>query len=339
MKHVDILVSIVNWNSGTGLRECVKSFYNLLSGFDKSFIIKIYDNNSTDNSLQLEIDDKERIAIIRGRKNEGLKSHEYNLHDTIYDFLIISNSDILFKKGDFRKFWTFINENVKVSVVGFSIYKADETRLNRVFHLKGFPSFTEWFIQKSLFRFMFVAILRCLGSKTPDRIKSALHRQDISSFENPTRVARVSGCVFITRRSVVIQIGLFDPNFFMYAETIDFLKRVNSIEGEVFYYPHISFTHHGGLSNCKRSGINIQHNMSYFYYYKKHFGIAYAYSMSLIIFFDLCFRFLLIGLFRAHSLIPKHSTMTTLKEDILYWLNKIRFYQFSDSPYHPNDGD
>ena len=97
MKSVDILVSIVNWNSSNGLKECVNSFYNMLSASNYSFVIKIYDNNSTDESLSFQIVDEERIQVIRGKKNEGLKSHQYNLLNTEYKFLIVSNSDILYK--------------------------------------------------------------------------------------------------------------------------------------------------------------------------------------------------------------------------------------------------
>ncbi|MBK7566231.1 MAG: glycosyltransferase family 2 protein [Bacteroidetes bacterium] len=339
MKSVDILVSIVNWNSSNGLKECVNSFYNMLSASNYSFVIKIYDNNSTDESLSFQIVDEERIQVIRGKKNEGLKSHQYNLLNTEYKFLIVSNSDILYKEGSFPKLIEFIDSNTNTSVIGFSIFKSDGIKLNRVFHKKGFPSFTEWLIQKSLFRFIFEIILKMFHSKTPSRIKSALHRQELSSFENPSVVERVSGCVFMTTRKAVQQVGLFDSNFFMYAETIDFLKQIKTSGGVAVYYPLVSFIHYGGLSNQKRNGVNIQHNMSYFYYYKKHFGKIYAYLMCSVIFTDLTIRYFLFKLFKASYLLPKHSTIETLKDDIYYWLNKLRLNDFNETPYYKNAGD
>lgn len=65
----------------------------------------------------------------------------------------------------------------------------------------------------------------------------------------PREVTFISGCVMMLRRSVVQEIGGFDPRYFMYAEDIEYCARLVSRKKKLAYLPGIVVLHraHGSI--------------------------------------------------------------------------------------------
>lgn len=66
---------------------------------------------------------------------------------------------------------------------------------------------------------------------------------------DPKEVTFISGCVMMCRRSVVEEIGGFDPRYFMYAEDIELCARLISKQHRLVYLPKIVVLHraHGSI--------------------------------------------------------------------------------------------
>lgn len=81
----------------------------------------------------------------------------------------------------------------------------------------------------------------------------------------------LSGAFLLLRSSVFIEVGKFDPRFFMYCEESDLINRLVKNGNEVIYVPTISFKHK--IRNRKKldeylTGTILSH--SYCYYLKKY---------------------------------------------------------------------
>jgi GT2 family glycosyltransferase len=94
----------------------------------------------------------------------------------------------------------------------------------------------------------------------------------------------VPGCYYLTRKTVIDQIGLFDPRFFLYYEEVDHCRRVHEAGWKVFFYPDTEVTHIGGESaktdtkltdNGRQiATLQIESELLYFRKYYGFLGLA-----------------------------------------------------------------
>ena len=81
-------------------------------------------------------------------------------------------------------------------------------------------------------------------------------------------IPSLSGCFMFLRSSVLRQIGLFDPRYFMYMEDVDLCRRVGSVARTVFY-PGVSVTHGYAKGSYKNRKLFRYHMASALRYFGK----------------------------------------------------------------------
>jgi len=75
----------------------------------------------------------------------------------------------------------------------------------------------------------------------------------------------------LIKREVINKVGLFDENFFMYYEDVDYCKRATDAGFEVWYFGKIQVMHFAGASSNRRKNyIDSLSRKSLDYYLKKH---------------------------------------------------------------------
>lgn len=91
----------------------------------------------------------------------------------------------------------------------------------------------------------------------------------------------VPGCFFLMRKSVVDEVGLFDPRYFLYCEEVDLCRRIKAAGWSVFYTGATSVVHLGGESAKSDSALTQSGRQisalqveSELLYYRKHYGLA-----------------------------------------------------------------
>jgi GT2 family glycosyltransferase len=90
------------------------------------------------------------------------------------------------------------------------------------------------------------------------------------------QIAACSGAAMLVRTAAIRQVGIFDEQFFMYAEDLDWCRRFREANWQVWYVPQASVTHikyQSGLA--KPNTTNISQTRHYFYqtmlqYFEKH---------------------------------------------------------------------
>ena len=87
---------------------------------------------------------------------------------------------------------------------------------------------------------------------------------------------------------------LFDENFFLFLEEIDFCKRIKQSGGKIFVIQNSKIYHLGKQASENILNIELCRNWhwmwSLFYYNYKHFGIITAYRVAIIRFFSSIFK-------------------------------------------------
>ncbi|MCA9910990.1 MAG: glycosyltransferase family 2 protein, partial [Anaerolineae bacterium] len=95
--------------------------------------------------------------------------------------------------------------------------------------------------------------------------------RSVYAAKQPFAVDFVLGATMMLRREVIEQTGMFDEQFFMYCEEIDWAWRIKSAGWQVLCVPEARVTHLGGQSTSQvrpQSVINLW--MSRLRLYRKH---------------------------------------------------------------------
>ena len=102
----------------------------------------------------------------------------------------------------------------------------------------------------------------------------------------------VPGCAIFFNMEKILQIGLFDENFFLFFEENDIYMRCLKNNHKIYLIQAAKMIHTGEMSVDKKYDLDIElirnwHYMwSKFYFYKKHFNIYTAYRETLGHFFS-----------------------------------------------------
>ena len=97
----------------------------------------------------------------------------------------------------------------------------------------------------------------------------------------------VPGCAIFFNMEKILQIGLFDENFFLFFEENDIYMRCLKNNHKIYLIQAAKMIHTGEMSVDKKYDLDIElirnwHYMwSKFYFYKKHFNIFTAYRETL----------------------------------------------------------
>jgi hypothetical protein len=86
------------------------------------------------------------------------------------------------------------------------------------------------------------------------------------------------------RRAALNQIGLFDEQFFIFAEELDLCHRIKKSGWDVVFFPEAAIIHHHGASTSKDPlRFSIEQIISKIKYWKKHHGRLVVMTFLLIL--------------------------------------------------------
>jgi len=192
-------IIIVNYNSGSLLKECLESIF---SSLDDGYEVIIYDNASSDDSLQMldaVFPGESRIRIIKGNENLGFaKANNLAAHVARGKFLHFLNPDMIVNPalaGDYLK----IREGDEKTVYVTSL--ADERgTLMKNRHI--IPTLGNYF--NRVFR------------------KEKVARWNI-------------GASLVMSRAAFALVGGWPEDYFMYAEDLDLFYRIHLLHLGICY--------------------------------------------------------------------------------------------------------
>ncbi|HXF48076.1 MAG TPA: glycosyltransferase family 2 protein [Verrucomicrobiae bacterium] len=82
----------------------------------------------------------------------------------------------------------------------------------------------------------------------------------------------VGGACFLVRKKKFLEVGGFDPNFFLFVEDTDLCRRLSEAGAKIFFTPEVRVRHYWSFSTGQNSLQKLgQQHASLLYYFKKHF--------------------------------------------------------------------
>lgn len=253
----NISVVVLTYNSEKHIGKCLQSLLSETEGITEVIVV---DNHSQDRTVEI-VKKHKNIRLISNKANLGFsKGVNIGIKQTKGGKILILNPDTT---NISRSIGKLINCQTRFNagIAGGKLLKNDGSIHNSFVKapdlLTGIFDFTN------------------LRKVTPFDYIHKRHYYLHSKYPNRgIEVDAVSGAYMLVDREVFERVGLFDENFFMYLEDVDFCVRAKQLGYKVVFCPKAVISHEGGASSENDDKINHKAwSDSRKYYFTKHLNV------------------------------------------------------------------
>jgi GT2 family glycosyltransferase len=270
MPAPDVTVVVVTWNALPWLERCLDS----VRGHD----VVVVDHGSTDGTLELLRDRYPDVRVVE-QENKGMgggNNAGMRLADGRYFFLL--NSDAWVVDDGLDRLVAHADAHPEAAVVGPRLLNPDGTLQRSV---RAEP--TLWRLATE---YLFI---RKLAPNT--RLLNPLYaggfRHDVDA-----EVDWLYGPALLVRRDAADAVGLFDEDFFMFSEEVDWMTRFRRAGWKVLFHPGAEVVHVGGASHGGR--LYVENLRGHLRFMRKHHGRRAAERTRLLLLWSLRLRALVL---------------------------------------------
>lgn len=273
-RHLRSIAIVLSWNNYDDTKECLDS---LLSSESQLSGIIVVDNGSKDGSimrLKNTFADVKNFYLILNEQNLGFAAGvNSGLRFALKqepDYIFLLNNDTVIDKECIKHLEQEAREVPGVGIIGPRIFYFNDSR--RIWHGGGFFSWLK------------------TGVVIPEKNKL------IEECDEEARpVTFLTGCAMLIKREVFETIGLFDEDYFLYEEDLDFCLRASRAGFKLLYVPSAKVWHKIEAIAKDRTSPFVLYHMarSRILMLRKNFSWPYfLYGVFLHLLFYTPFRFL-----------------------------------------------
>ncbi len=204
-----IAVLVLNFNGAHFLPHC---FHSLLEITYPPFDIYLIDNGSTDSSAEWARTHCPEVRVIENEKNLGFAgAYDRVIRELDHEYVVLLNNDTVVDEKWLEALLEVAESNPKVGACGSKILMMWDRSV--IDHAGG--------------------MLTVIGSGL-DLGKWLKNRAD---REEAREIGFGCGCSLLIRRETYLEVGGFDPDYFMYHEDVDLCWRMRLFGYSVMYVP------------------------------------------------------------------------------------------------------
>ncbi len=274
---LDLGIVIVNYNVRDFLLECLASVYD--SRGDFRFKVCVVDNGSDDGSADMVAAEFPQVHLVRAENrgyaagnNLGLQAFGFGLEgskprtggssglDSVPPrFALLLNPDTVLPPSALAEMLLFMDSHPQAGAAGPRLVRADGS-LDRACR-RSFPTPD-------------VAAYRLSGLSRffPQSPRFGRYNLTYLSPDLTHEVDSVVGAFMLIRGQALLEAGLLDEQFFMYAEDLDLCFRIKQRGWEVWYNSAVTVLHYKGESSRQRSKLaNVHFYRTMRLFHDKHF--------------------------------------------------------------------
>jgi hypothetical protein len=233
--QVDLSIVIVNWNTLSLLRDCLRS---VLDNAGKLCLeVFVIDNASTDGSAEMVSAEFSSVKLIRNTSNRGFAAaNNQALEIGQGRYLLLLNSDTIVLGDVLEKSVQYADEHPDVGTMGCRVLNPDRTLQPTCFE---YPTLLNLFL-----------LTAGLSRLSWPRFLGKYHMTGWKR-DSERDVDVVTGCYMLVRYAAMSEIGLLDESFYFFGEETDWCKRFRENGWAVRFAPVGEIVHYGGASAKK----------------------------------------------------------------------------------------
>ncbi|HBX70142.1 MAG TPA: glycosyltransferase family 2 protein [Chloroflexi bacterium] len=251
---MDLSIVIVNWNTQDLLDQCLHSVYQHPPR--NSFEIWVVDNASTDGSVRMVEQQYPQVRLIKSAENLGFaRGNNLALEKCQGNYVFLLNPDTEVHPAAIDILIEFLEAYPQAGVAGSTLLYADGSLQTSSY---PFPTLTREF-----WRLLHLDRWHAYG----------VYDQHHWDRCQPRKVDVVQGAALLVRKAVLVQVGYFDPDYFMYTEEVDLCYRIHKAGWDLFWVPQSEIVHYEGQST-KQVPVEmfLQLNKTKLRFIRKHHG-------------------------------------------------------------------
>lgn len=228
-------MTIVNWNAGEHLVRCLESLERACEGVEAEIVV--VDNASGDGSGALVRDRFPHVRLLELRENLGFAGgNNVAIRETRSDYVLVLNPDVVLAPGSVRAMVEFLETRAEAAGAGAVLVGADD-RVQTVYY-RRFPTRAQVLL--------FYTTLEIVFRRVPF-LRRRILDYDLRG-ERPVSVDQLPGACTLLRRSVLEEVGLFDPHYFIWFEDVDWCYRARRAGHRLYALPSVRAFHAGAGS-------------------------------------------------------------------------------------------
>lgn len=236
-------IIILNYNSCSFLKKCLKSIQNANLQLDYELII--VDNNSQDQSRKFlsELDlGKQLGRIILNNQNLGFaRANNQAVKLAQGEYIFICNPDILVLEGALEKMVFYLESHPQVGLLGPQLLNPDQSIQ---YSCCRFPQWFTPFLRRT-----FLGSLPLLRKKLASYLMLDYDHQGIKEVD------WLIGAALLFRKDFFEEIGGFDERYFLYFEDVDLARQIWQKGKKVVYFPSVQLIHSHQRLSALRSAL------------------------------------------------------------------------------------
>lgn len=251
----DVSVVIVNWNTCALLSECITAVEREAAAILHD--IWVVDNGSSDDSVTMLRRDFPHVQVIESRVNLGFAgANNLAMQRSEGRYLLLLNTDAIVMPGAILTLLDLAEKTPRAGIIGAHLLNSDGSFQASYTH---FPTLWQEFL-----------ILTTIGRRLHGSWYPSHGPEEAKGAQ---RVDYVEGACLLVRRDALETVGGLDEGYFMYAEEVDWCRRMAGSGWEVWYQPAAKVVHIGGASSAKRkTGREADLYRSRVRYFRIHHG-------------------------------------------------------------------
>jgi hypothetical protein len=280
----DLAIVIVSYKVPDLLRKCLDSVY-ASRGFG-TFEVCVVDNASSDNSVEMVRNEFPQVKLIENEENLGYPAAnnlglssfgEWNANPPAR-YALLLNPDTELPPDALAGMVDFMDAHSEAGAAGPKLVLPDgylDLACRR-----SFPTPEVIFYR--------VVMLSKLFPKSHRFGRYNLTYLDENQL---AEVDSVVGAFMLVKAEAIAQVGLLDEQFFMYAEDLDWAKRIKAAGWKIYYNPAVKVLHVKRASSSQSSRRSrFEFERANLLFYRKHYQAETPAWLNLLILLALAIR-------------------------------------------------
>ena len=254
---MDLSIIIVNWNTADFLKACLRSIeVNPPTG---AYEVIVVDNASLDGSADMVRETFPGVKLIANGTNEMYaEGNNVGIRKSLGKHVLLLNPDTKVKPGALDALLRFGRQHPEAAAVGCRLMLPDGTVQQSC---RSFPDPGGVFFEYTRLSRVFPQS-RVLGR----------YRMTWFDYDHVTEVDQPMGSCLLLSRKALDEVGLFDPEFPIFFNEVDWCYRAKMQGWKVYFTPDAEVVHHGGAGTSQRKpAMRRESHRSLWRFYRKHY--------------------------------------------------------------------
>jgi len=260
---MDITIVIVNWNTKTLLRNCLKSVYQTVK--EIPFEIIVVDNASHDGSVAMIAQEFPDVSVIENKENRGFGAANNQAFAVMKGrYALLLNTDAVLTKNAVHELFVFMENHEEAAMTGGQLLNHDGSRQNSI---ANFPTIFTLLMNASILEYLF-----------PNKYPSKRYEH-----KDPIEVESVIGACMLVRKEAMDEVGIFDERYFFFFEETDWAYQMSAAGWKIFHVPSAIIYHLQGKSIGRNVRSRIEFYRSRYTFFRKWRGRPYNVTVSIAV--------------------------------------------------------